>query len=57
MLTCRLRTRLNAVNAVNEITQPIAIGKLAHNPVNNEPNPATRQVAIKTAVGGETGLT
>ena len=55
-LICCPSTRLNAVNAVKEIAQPIAIGKLAHNPISNEPKPATRQVATNTAAGGKPAL-
>ena len=43
-------------DAVKEIAQPIAIGKLAHNPISNEPKPATRQVATNTAAGGKPAL-
>ena len=41
-------TKLNAVNAVKEIAQPIAIGNLAHRPISSEPNAAIKQVAINT---------
>ncbi|MNH29710.1 hypothetical protein D3C79_899600 [compost metagenome] len=56
MLMCWPSTRLKAVKAVREIAQPMAIGRLAHNPINNEPRPATRQVATNTAVGGKPAL-
>ncbi|MOA05212.1 hypothetical protein D3C78_1248030 [compost metagenome] len=56
MLMCWPSTRLKAVKAVSEIAQPIAIGKLAHSPISNEPRPATRQVATNTAVGGKPAL-
>jgi len=42
-------TSPNAVNAVSEIAQPIAIGKRAHMPINSEPNAVVRQTATKTA--------
>ena len=45
---CCPSTRLNAVNAVREIAQPMAIGSLAHRPINREPKAAIRQVATKT---------
>ena len=41
MLMCWPSTRLKAVKAVNEIAQPIAIGRLAHSPISSEPSPAT----------------
>ena len=46
-------TRLNAVNAVNEMAQPIAIGAFAHKPIKIEPNPATKHVAINTLSAGK----
>lgn len=45
------RTKLKAVNAVSEIAQPIAIGRLAHRPISSEPKAAIRQVAINTEPG------
>lgn len=53
MLMCCPSTRLKAVNAVSEIAQPIASGRLAHRPMTNEPTPATRQVDTNTAAGGK----
>jgi len=41
------------VKAVREIAQPIAIGAFAHKPIKIEPNPATKQVAIKTDSAGK----
>ena len=55
-LICCPSTRLNAVNAVREMAQPIANGRLAHRPITIEPSPATRQVATKTAAGGKPAL-
>ena len=46
-------TKLNAVNAVKEIAQPIAIGAFAQKPIKSEPKPATKQVAIKTDSAGK----
>ncbi|MNE46076.1 hypothetical protein D3C80_1403960 [compost metagenome] len=56
MLMCWPSTRLKAVNAVKEMAQPIAIGKLAHRPITSDPTPATRQVATNTAAGGKPAL-
>lgn len=50
---CCPSTRLKAVKAVNEIAQPMAIGRFAHNPIASEPTPATRQVETNTAAGGK----
>lgn len=43
-------TRPNAVNAVSEIAQPIAIGSFAHKPINSEPKAVVRQTATNTAL-------
>ena len=56
ILICCPSTRLKAVKAVNEIAQPIAIGRFAHNPIASEPTPATRQVETNTAAGGKPAL-
>ena len=56
MLMCWPSTRLKAVKAVNEIAQPMAIGRLAHSPISSEPSPATRQVETNTAAGGKPAL-
>ncbi len=53
ILMCCPSTRLKAVKAVNEIAQPMAIGRFAHNPIASEPTPATRQVETNTAAGGK----
>ncbi|MNC31533.1 hypothetical protein D3C75_798560 [compost metagenome] len=55
-LMCWPSTRLNAVNAVSEIAQPMASGRFSHKPISREPTPATRQVATKTAAGGKPAL-
>ena len=46
-------TKLNAVKAVNEMAQPIAIGAFAQKPIKIEPSPATKQVAINTDSAGK----
>ena len=51
-LTLLPKTKLNAVKAVKEMAQPIAIGTFAKKPIKSEPNPATRQVAINTDSAG-----
>ena len=51
ILICCVRTILKVINAVRETAQPMAIGKLAHNPISREPNPATKQVPTKAVFG------
>lgn len=49
-------TRPNAVNAVSEIAQPIAIGSFAHRPISSEPNAVVRQTATNTALVSKPAL-
>lgn len=56
MLICCPSTKLNAVNAVKLMAQPIAIGTLANTPIKIEPSPATKHVAIKTDPAGKPAL-
>src|SRR5436189_1043110 len=53
ILKCCVKTIPNVVKAVSDTAQPIAIGKLAHNPISKEPKAATRQVVINVASGGK----
>lgn len=49
-------TRPNAVNAVSEIAQPIAIGKRAHTPISSEPKAVVRHTATNTALVSKPAL-
>src|SRR3546814_14560814 len=43
-------TRSNAVKAVSEMAQPMAMGRFAHRPISIEPNALVRHTAMNTAL-------
>jgi len=49
-------TSPNAVNAVSEIAQPMAIGRRAHRPISSEPNAVVRHTATNTALVSKPAL-